>query len=209
MRGRGEPLRGGDHGVRARDAMQSDIKEILIETKEIKERVSALAEEIARDYRGKNPVLVGVLNGAFVFLADLARRLDIPCTVDFVSWSSYGKDTSSSGVFRIMKDLETNVESKHVLIVEDIIDTGLTLHYLLDNIRARKPASVKVVALLDKPSRRRIEAKADYLGFQIPDAFVVGYGLDFGQRYRNLPYIAILKPDIYAGKGTPPDELES
>ena len=107
-----------------------------------------------------------------------------------------------------MKDLETNVESKHVLIVEDIIDTGLTLHYLLDNIRSRKPASVKVVALLDKPSRRRIEAKADYLGFQIPDEFVVGYGLDFAQRYRSLPYIAILKPEIYAGKDTPPDELD-
>ncbi len=188
--------------------MQSDIKEVLITSDEIHQRVKDLAAEISRDYRDKNPVLVGVLNGAFVFLADLMRHLDLTCTIDFVSWSSYGKDTSSSGVFRIMKDLETNVESKHVLIVEDIIDTGLTLHYLLDNIRARKPASVKVVALLDKPSRRRIEAKADYLGFQIPDAFVVGYGLDFAQRYRSLPYIAILKPDIYAGQGTPPDELE-
>ena len=188
--------------------IQSDIKEVLITADEIADKVKELAAELSRDYRGKHPVLVGVLNGAFVFLADLMRHLDIPCTIDFVSWSSYGKDTSSSGVFRIMKDLETNVESKHVLIVEDIIDTGLTLHYLLDNIGARKPASVKVVALLDKPSRRRIEAKADYLGFQIPDAFVVGYGLDFAQRYRSLPYIAILKPDIYAGKDTPPDELE-
>ncbi len=188
--------------------VQSDIKEVLYTAAEIEEKVRGLAEQISRDYRGKNPVLVGVLNGAFVFLADLMRYLDIPCTIDFVSWSSYGKDTSSSGVFRIMKDLETNVESKHVLIIEDIIDTGLTLHYLLDNIRSRKPASVKVVALLDKPSRRRIEAKADYLGFQIPDAFVIGYGLDFAQRYRSLPYIAILKPDIYAGKDTPPDELE-
>ncbi len=188
--------------------MQTDIKEVLITADDIDQRVRDLAAEISRDYRDKNPVLVGVLNGAFVFLADLVRQLDITCTVDFVSWSSYGKDTSSSGVFRIMKDLETNVESKHVLIVEDIIDTGLTLHYLLDNIRSRKPASVKVVALLDKPSRRRIEAKADYLGFQIPDAFVIGYGLDFAQRYRSLPYIAILKPDIYAGKDTPPDELE-
>jgi len=188
--------------------VQSDIKEVLYTAAQIEEKVRGLAEQISRDYRGKNPVLVGVLNGAFVFLADLMRYLDIPCTIDFVSWSSYGKDTSSSGVFRIMKDLETNVESKHVLIVEDIIDTGLTLHYLLDNIRSRKPASVKVVALLDKPSRRRIEAKADYLGFQIPDVFVIGYGLDFAQRYRSLPYIAILKPDIYAGKDTPPDELE-
>jgi hypoxanthine phosphoribosyltransferase len=186
----------------------SDIREVLITENDLQSKVKELAEQIARDYRDKDPVLVGVLNGAFVFLADLMRYLDLACTVDFVSWSSYGKDTSSSGVFRIMKDLETNVESRHVLVVEDIIDTGLTLHYLLDTIRARRPASVRVAALLDKPSRRRIEAKADYLGFQIPDAFVVGYGLDFGQRYRNLPFIGILKPDIYAGRGTPPNEIE-
>jgi hypoxanthine phosphoribosyltransferase len=186
----------------------SDIREVLITENDLHSKVKELAEQIARDYRDKDPVLVGVLNGAFVFLADLMRHLDLTCTVDFVSWSSYGKDTSSSGIFRIMKDLEINVESRHVLVVEDIIDTGLTLHYLLDTIRARRPASVKVAALLDKPSRRRIEAKADYLGFQIPDAFVVGYGLDFGQRYRNLPFIGILKPDIYAGRGTPPNEIE-
>jgi len=188
--------------------MMSDIKEVLITEEQIQKKVDELATQIARDYKDKHPVLVGVLNGAYVFLADLTRRLELDCTIDFVAWSSYGKDTSSSGVFRIMKDLETNVESRHVLIVEDIIDTGLTLHYLLDTIRARKPASVKVVALLDKPSRRRIEAKADYLGFQVPDAFVVGYGLDFAQGYRNLPFIGILKPEIYAGRGTPPDELK-
>jgi hypoxanthine phosphoribosyltransferase len=188
--------------------MMSDIKEVLITEDDLHSKVKELAAKISHDYRDKDPVLVGVLNGAFVFLADLMRHLDLTCTVDFVSWSSYGKDTSSSGVFRIMKDLETNVESRHVLVVEDIIDTGLTLHYLLDTIRARRPASVRVAALLDKPSRRRIEAKADYLGFQIPDAFVVGYGLDFAQKYRNLPFIGILKPDIYAGRGTPPNEIE-
>jgi hypoxanthine phosphoribosyltransferase len=188
--------------------MMSDIKEVLISEEQIQAKVKELASQLSRDYRGKSPVLVGVLNGAFVFLSDLIRRLELDCTIDFVAWASYGKDTSSSGIFRIMKDLETNVESKHVLVVEDIIDTGLTLHYLLDTIRARRPASVKVVALLDKPSRRRIEAKADYLGFQIPDAFVVGYGLDFAQGYRNLPFIGILKPEIYAGRGTPPDQLE-
>jgi hypoxanthine phosphoribosyltransferase len=188
--------------------MMSDIREVLITESDLHSKVKELAEQISHDYRDKDPVLVGVLNGAFVFLADLMRHLDLTCTVDFVSWSSYGKDTSSSGVFRIMKDLETNVESRHVLVVEDIIDTGLTLHYLLDTIRARRPASVRVAALLDKPSRRRIEAKADYLGFQIPDAFVVGYGLDFAQKYRNLPFIGILKPDIYAGRGTPPNEIE-
>jgi hypoxanthine phosphoribosyltransferase len=188
--------------------MMSDIKEVLISEEQIRAKVKELAADISRDYRGKNPVLVGVLNGAFIFLADLIRNVELDCTIDFVAWASYGKDTSSSGVFRIMKDLETNVESRHVLVVEDIIDTGLTLHYLLDTIRARRPASVKVVALLDKPSRRRIEAKADYLGFQVPDAFVVGYGLDFAQGYRNLPFIGILKPEIYAGRGTPPDELD-
>ncbi len=188
--------------------MMNDIKEVLISKEQIDAKVKELAARLSRDYRGKSPVLVGVLNGAFVFLADLIRNLELDCTIDFVAWASYGKDTSSSGVFRIMKDLETNVESRHVLVVEDIIDTGLTLHYLLDTIRARRPASVKVVALLDKPSRRRIEAKADYLGFQVPDAFVVGYGLDFAQGYRNLPFIGILKPEIYAGRGTPPDELE-
>jgi hypoxanthine phosphoribosyltransferase len=188
--------------------MLSDIKEVLISEEQIQAKVDELAAQISRDYRDRNPVLVGVLNGAFIFLADLVRRLELSCAIDFVAWASYGKDTSSSGVFRIMKDLEMNVEGRHVLVVEDIIDTGLTLHYLLDTIRARRPASVKVVALLDKPSRRRIEAKADYLGFQVPDAFVVGYGLDFAQGYRNLPFIGILKPEIYAGRGTPPDQLE-
>ena len=185
--------------------MLSDIREVLITEDQIDKKVSELAEQISRDYQGKEPVLVCVLNGAVIFLSDLMRRLTIPCSVDFVAWSSYGKDTSSSGVFRILKDLEENVESQHVLIVEDIIDTGLTLHYLLDNIRTRRPASVKVAALLDKPSRRRVKVKADYLGFQVPDEFVVGYGLDYAQRYRNLPFIGVLKPEIYGGKDTPPD----
>jgi hypoxanthine phosphoribosyltransferase len=185
--------------------MLSDIREVLFTEGQIGKRVAEMAAEIERDYRGKNPVLVCVLNGAVVFLSDLMRQLSISCSVDFVAWSSYGKDTSSSGVFRLLKDLQENVESQHVLIVEDIIDTGLTLHYLLDSVRTRRPASVKVAALLDKPSRRRVQVKADYLGFQVPDEFVVGYGLDYAQRYRNLPFIGVLKPEIYGGKDTPPD----
>ena len=185
--------------------LSDDIREVLITEEQIASKVKEMAARISNEYQGKEPVLVCVLNGAVVFLSDLMRQLTIPCSVDFVAWSSYGRDTSSSGIFRIQKDLEENVESQHVLIVEDIIDTGLTLHYLLDNIRTRKPASVKVAALLDKPSRRRVQVKADYLGFQVPDEFVVGYGLDYAQRYRNLPFIGVLKPEIYAGKDTPPD----
>jgi hypoxanthine phosphoribosyltransferase len=187
--------------------LTEDVKEILLTEREIGERVKELAAQISRDYEGKEPVLVCVLNGAFMFLADLVRCLTIPVTIDFVKWVSYGDDTRSSGVVRILKDLDESVESRHVLIVEDIIDTGLTLHYLMENLRARNVASLKVVALLDKPSRRKIAVKADYLGFSVPDAFVVGYGLDFGQNYRHLPFVGVLKSEIYAGKDTPPEPL--
>jgi len=183
-----------------------DIREVLINSEEIAEKVKAMAAKISRDYAGKEVVLVCVLKGAVVFLSDLMRHLTIPCIVDYVDWSSYGSSTSSSGVFRILRDLEESVESRHVLIIEDIIDTGLTLHYLQRHIRGRNPASVKVAALLDKPSRRKIEARADYCGFQVPDEFVVGYGLDYEQKYRNMPFVGVLKPEIYAGRDTPPDK---
>jgi len=189
--------------------MHPDIKQVLITQAQIAAKVKELGQRISRDYEGKEPVLVGALNGAVVFLSDLMRCLTIPCTVDFVHWSSYGKTTSSTGVFRILKDLSENVESRHVLIVEDIVDTGLTLHYLLENVRSRNVASVRVAALLDKPSRRRIEVPIDYKGFEVPDEFVVGYGLDFALQYRNLPFIGVLKPEIYAGTDTPPDEVEA
>ena len=187
--------------------MHPDVKEILIQPEQIQAKVRELGERISRDYEGKELVLVCVLKGAVVFLADLMRHLTVPCVVDFVDWSSYGDDTRSSGVFRILRDLEESVESRHVLVVEDIIDTGLTLHYLLENLRARRVASVKVVALLDKPSQRKVAVKADYEGFQVPDAFVVGYGLDFAQRYRNLPFVGVLKPEIYGGRDTPPNSV--
>ena len=185
--------------------LTEDIEKVLLTQEQIAAKVKELAAQINRDYEGKEPVLVTVLNGAVVFLADLMRQLTIPLSVDFVKWVSYGKDTRSSGVVRILKDLDESIESRHVLVVEDIVDTGLTLDYLLENLRARNAASVKVVALLDKPSRRKTDVKADYEGFKVPDAFVVGYGLDYGGRYRNLPFVGVLKPQIYAGADTPPD----
>jgi len=191
----------------AEQDISRDIDRVLIDEQQIAAKVAEMAETISRDYAGKDPVLVAVLNGAVVFLSDLIRRLRIPVTIDFVKWSSYGDATRSSGVVRILKDLDESIEGRHVLIVEDIIDTGLTLHYLLENLRSRAPASVKVIALLDKPSRRRVEVRADYQGFDVPDAFVVGYGLDYAGRYRHLPYIGVLKPDVYAGSGTPPGEV--
>jgi len=184
-----------------------DIDRVLVDEQQIAAKVAEIAETISRDYAGKDPVLVAVLNGAVVFLSDLIRRLRIPVTIDFVKWSSYGDSTRSSGVVRILKDLDESIEGRHVLVVEDIIDTGLTLHYLLENLRSRAPASVKVVALLDKPSRRRVKVRIDYPGFDVPDAFVVGYGLDYAGRYRHLPYVGVLKPDVYAGSGTPPGDV--
>ncbi|OPZ87046.1 MAG: Hypoxanthine-guanine phosphoribosyltransferase [bacterium ADurb.Bin429] len=183
---------------------QDDLKTVLYTEVEIAARVAELGARISQDYEGKSIMLVGVLNGAVVFLADLMRAITIPVNVDMVAISSYGSYSSTSGVARIMKDLDNSVESQHVLIVEDIVDTGLTLNYLVDYMRARNPASVKVAAMLSKPSQHRVKVSVDYLGFEVPDEFVVGYGLDFAQRYRNLPCIAVLKPEIYAGPDTPP-----
>ena len=164
--------------------------EILIPEEKIAERVKELAKQISRDYQGKTVHLVCVLKGAYTFLADLARAMEIPVTLDFLAVSSYGKETSTSGQVQVTKDLDTSLEGMDVLIVEDIADTGLTLRYLYNMLKARNPSSLKVVALLSKPSRRTVEVPVDYVGFEIPDRFVVGYGLDVDQRYRNLPYIA-------------------
>lgn len=174
-----------------------EIEEVLLTRAQIAGRVCELARQISRDYAGKELRLIGVLNGAVVFLADLMRCLSVPCTVDFVHWTSYGADTVSSGVFRILKDLQESVEGRHLLVVEDIIDTGLTLSYLLDNLQARGAASVKVAAFLDKPSRREAQVQADYLGFEVPDEWLVGYGLDYAQRFRNLPFVGVLRREVY------------
>jgi hypoxanthine phosphoribosyltransferase len=167
--------------------------EPLLTATQIQARISTLGAEIARDYAGRNPLLLGVLKGAFVFMSDLVRAIDLTLGVEFMAISSYGASTRSSGEVRIVKDLDVAVEGRDLLVVEDIVDTGLTLSYLLANLRSRGAASVKLVALLNKPERRLREVQIDYLGFDIPDAFVVGYGLDFAERYRNLPYIAVLK----------------
>jgi hypoxanthine phosphoribosyltransferase len=179
---------------------EADIHSVLLSKEQIQTRVAELGARISHDYEGKDPVLVGVLVGSAVFTADLLRCLTIPCSLDFVAISSYGKESRSSGVVRIIKDLDESVESRHVLIVEDIVDTGLTLNYMLDIMRNRNVASVKVCAMLDKPSRRLTNVAVDYVGFEVPDEFVVGYGLDFAQRYRNLPYVGVLRPEIYGGK---------
>jgi hypoxanthine phosphoribosyltransferase len=158
-----------------------------------------MGAEISRDYAEREIHLVSVLRGGFVFLADLLRALTVPASVDFIALSSYGSGSRSSGEVRVLKDLEDPVESRHVLVVEDIVDTGLTLRFLTDLLRERKVASLGICALLDKPDARRVDLGADYVGFRIPDRFVVGYGLDYDQRYRGLPYIGILRPDVYGG----------
>ncbi len=169
-------------------------KEVLLSAEQIDQRIQEMAKQISRDYQGKRPLLVGILKGAFVFLSDLIRYLDIPVEIDFIAVSSYGADTSSSGVVRILKDLEHSIQGKEVLIVEDIVDTGLTLNYLIDNLSSRQPKSLKVITLLDKPDRRKVEMKVDYCGFKIPDRFVIGYGLDYGEDYRQLTDLCILEP---------------
>ena len=165
----------------------------LLSKPELDERIAALGEEITRDYQGHSePItLIGILKGSFVFLADLGRAIDLPITFDFIGLSSYGDETKSSGVVRLTQDLSKPIEGKHVLVVEDIVDTGLTMKYLLENLQTRGPASVKLVSLLEKPMKNQAGIKVDYLGFSIPDKFVVGYGLDFAEKYRNLPYVGV------------------
>jgi hypoxanthine phosphoribosyltransferase len=181
-------------------SMMPDVAEVLITGEQIEEKVGALGERITRDYSGERLLLVGVLRGAVVVMGDLMRCIDLPCEIDFMDISSYGSGTSSSGVVRILKDLEEDITGRHVLIVEDIIDTGLTLSYLRRSLLARGPASLEICALLTKPSRRRVELDVKYLGFEVPDEFVVGYGLDYAGAYRNLPDICVLKKDIFGGE---------
>jgi hypoxanthine phosphoribosyltransferase len=168
------------------------IAETLIEEDALQARIAELGGEISRDYEHREPLLVGVLKGAVFFMADLVRQMTVPCEIDFMAVSSYGSGTDSSGVVRILKDLDASIEGRHVLIVEDIVDSGLTLSYLVRSLQARSPASLEVCALLTKPARRRADIECRYVGFEIPNRFVIGYGLDFGERYRSLPYVAAL-----------------
>lgn len=179
--------------------LEKDIQEILFSEAQLKARVREIAQEIQRDYAGKEIMLISVLRGSFIFMADLCRSLDMPCTLDFMSVSSYGKGTTSSGQVQITKDLSEDISGRHVIVVEDILDSGNTLSYLLKILEHRHPASIRLCTLLDKPERRTKPVQVHYSGFTVPDAFVVGYGLDYGEMYRNLPYIGILKPEIYGG----------
>ena len=177
--------------------MRKDIERILISEEEIQKKVAEMGRKISEDFRDKDPLFVGVLKGCFIFMADLMRYVDIRCSMDFMAVSSYS-GTSSTGAVKINKDLSEDIEGRHVIIVEDILDSGVTLSYLKQYLMVRKPASISIATLMDKPARRKADIYADYSCFEIPDAFVVGYGLDYNERYRNLPYIGVLKPEIYS-----------
>jgi hypoxanthine phosphoribosyltransferase len=191
------------NGVRVRGVIHDDVEEILLDEPTLQRRVRELAIAVTADYADRDPVLVSVLKGSLVFLADLMRGMEMPVSIDLMEVSSYGSGTETSGQVRIIKDLSKPIEGRHVIVVEDIIDTGLTLNYLLKYLADKGPASVSVVCLLDKPARRLAEIPIDYRGFTIPDRFVIGYGLDYDERYRNLPYIGVLKPSVYGG--APPE----
>lgn len=179
------------------DMITGDIAKVLISEEEITERVAQLGEQISRDYQGRDVLMVSVLKGAFIFMADLARSTDIHINIDFMAVSSYGGGTKTTGVVRVLKDLDVPLDGKDILIVEDILDSGKTLSYLKEMLEQRNPSSIKICTLLDKPERRESPVTADYVGFVVPDEFVVGYGLDYDERYRNLRYIGVLKPAVY------------
>ena len=179
--------------------LEKAIQEVLFSEEQLAKRVDEIASAIEKDYEGQEIMLISVLRGSFVFMADLCRRIDLPCTIDFMSVSSYGSGTSSSGQVQITKDLSSDISDKHIIVVEDILDSGNTLSYLLKILEQRNPASIRLCTLLDKPDRRVKQVEVHYSGFTIPDAFVVGYGLDYAEQYRNLPYIGILKPEVYGG----------
>ena len=177
-----------------------DIKEVLISEEQLAAKVAELGARISKDYEGKKLIILGVLKGSVVFMTDLLRHITIPVEMDFMAVSSYGSGTKTSGVVKILKDLDRLIQGYHVLIVEDILDSGMTLSYLTELLRDRNPASIRIATLLDKPDRRKVDIKPDYVGFRIPDEFVVGYGLDYAELYRNLPYVGVLAPHVYEGK---------
>ena len=180
--------------------MKNDIQEVLFSEAQLAEKVAELGARISQDYAGKNPLIVSVLKGSYVFMADLTRRIQTPCNIDFMVVSSYGKGTKTSGEVQIIKDIEQPIDGRDLLIVEDILDSGVTLNYLMQVLMARGANSIRLCTLLSKPARHKVHVPIDYLGFEIPDEFVVGYGLDYAEKYRNLPYIGILKPSVYGGE---------
>jgi len=178
--------------------LSAAVEDVLIDELTLAQRVAELGAEVSEDYRGRDLLLVGVLKGAVFFIADLMRAIDVPCEVDFMAISSYGSATDSSGVVRILKDLDLSIEGRNVLVVEDIVDSGLTLAYLVRTLKARSPASLEICALMTKPARRAVDVHCRYVGFEIPQRFVIGYGLDFAERYRNLPYVGVLRDELAA-----------
>ena len=177
--------------------MRNDIEEVLFSEEVLIKRIKELGKDISKDYEGKDLLVVGILKGSVIFAAELIKNISIPCEIDFMAVSSYGNSTETSGVVRILKDLDQHIEGKEILIVEDIVDTGVTLTYLLKYLKARKAKSVEIVSLLNKPARRKAELDVKYIGFEVPDGFIVGYGIDYAEKYRNLPFIGILKPEVY------------
>ncbi|AGF53957.1 MULTISPECIES: hypoxanthine phosphoribosyltransferase [Clostridium] len=177
--------------------MKQDIQEILFSEDVLNKRIKELASEISNDYEGKNLVVVGILKGSVLFAAELIKNISVLCEIDFMAVSSYGSSTETSGVVRILKDLDNSIEGKDILLVEDIVDTGITLSYLLKYLRARNANSIEIISLLNKPARRKVDLDVKYIGFEVPDGFIVGYGIDYAEKYRNLPFIGILKPEVY------------
>lgn len=180
--------------------MNSDIERILYSEEMLQDTVKKLGEKISEDYKGKKLLLLGILKGSVVFMTDLMRSIDIPCEIDFMAVSAYGSGVKNSGTVRILKDLDRDIKDYDVLIVEDILDSGMTLSYLMDILNARNPGSIKICTLFDKPERRKVQVFADYSGLNVPDEFIVGYGLDYAEKYRNLPYVGILKREVYETK---------
>ena len=178
-------------------SQQDDILKVLLSEEQLKAKCAEMGARITRDYQGKNLLLVTVLKGAVVYLADLMRCIDLPCAIEFMVVSSYGSGGKTSGVVKIVKDLDQDLSGRDILIVEDILDSGMTLSYLKGLLQSRRPASIRIATLLDKPSRRKVDLQADYVGYEVPDEFVVGYGLDYDEQYRNLPYVGVLKPEVY------------
>ena len=177
--------------------MRNDIEKILFSEEDLEKRIAELGEMITKDYQGKELIVIGILKGSNIFTSDLVRKINVPLKIDFMVVSSYGNTTESTGVVRILKDLENSVENKHLLIVEDIVDSGLTLKYLKEILLTRNPAGIKICTLLDKPARRKENVNIDYLGFEVPDEFIVGYGIDYAEMYRNLPFVGVLKREVY------------
>ena len=177
--------------------MKNDVKQILLSEEELAIKIKEMGKQISKDYEGTELVLIGILKGSVIFMSDLMRSISIPCSMDFMAVSSYGNSTSTSGIVRILKDLDYEIEGKHVLLVEDIIDTGITLKYIVEYLKGRKASSIEIAALLNKAERRKVEVDAKYIGFDVPDEFIVGYGIDYAENYRNLPYIATLKEEVY------------